>query len=142
MQRKPPTISEQIAEAARAFQKQRTGYAPKSVSVVVNGDTLVITLQGALSPAERLMAQSPDGAVKVQEFHRQLFQNASDTLRDEIKRITNVEVRDGKAQVEPVKGSVVQVFPTGTMVQVFLLTKPLQSESWDGDGSDRAPADI
>ena len=130
-----PTIAEQIAQAATVFQQQRTGRAPKSVNVVVSGDTLVITLQGALSPAEQLMAQSPDGAAKVAEFHRELFQSASDTLRADIKRITNVEVRDAIAEVEPMNGAVVQLFAAGTMVQVFLLTRPLPSQTWNGKES-------
>ena len=127
----PETIAEQIAQAAKAFQRQRTGHEPKSVSVVLGGDTLVVTLHGALSPAEQAMAQSPEGATKVQEFHRQLFHNASDTLRQEIKRITGMEVLEGSAEVDPTCGPVVQVFPSGTMVQVFLLSGKLPSGSFD-----------
>src|SRR5579862_4615926 len=62
------------------------------VAVVLSDDTLVITLHGALSPAEKVLAGSPAGAAQVQEFHRQLFANDSDALRQEIKRITGVEV--------------------------------------------------
>src|SRR5580698_4101035 len=113
------SMAEQIAEAATAFQQERTGRPPKSVSVVLSGDTLVVTLHGALSPAEQAMAQSPQGAAKVREFHRQLFHNASDTLRQEIKRITGMDVREATAEVEPTSGAVVQVFTSGTMVQVF-----------------------
>ncbi len=113
-------MAQQIAEAATAFQTQRTGHAPKSVSVVLSGDTLVVTLHGALSPAEQTLAkQSAEGAAKVQEFHRQLFLTASDTLRNEIKRITGIDVREAVADVEPATGAVVQAFTTGTMVQVF-----------------------
>ena len=115
------TMAEQLAQAAAAFQRERTGHEPKSVTVVLGGDTLVVTLHGALSPAEQAMAQSPDGAAKVQEFHRQLFLNASDTLRQEIKRITGVEVREAAAEVDPKCGAVIQVFSSGAMVQVFLL---------------------
>src|SRR5580658_11005732 len=93
-----PNMAEQIAQAATAFQQQRTGHEPKSVSVVLSGDTLVVTLHGALSPAEQAMAQSPEGAAKVQEFHRQLFLSASESLRNEIKRITGVEVKEAKAE--------------------------------------------
>jgi uncharacterized protein YbcI len=50
---------------------------PKSVTVVLSGNTLVVTLHEALSPAERDMAQSPEGAAKVQEFHRQLFSSSA-----------------------------------------------------------------
>ncbi|MDB5292824.1 MAG: hypothetical protein JWL69_4065 [Phycisphaerales bacterium] len=116
------TMAEQIAQAATAFQSQRTGHGPKSVSVVLGGDTLVVTLHGALSPAEQALAQNPEGAAKVQEFHRQLFLNASDTLRQEIKRITGMEVREAVAEVEPTSGALLQVFTSGTMVQVFLLS--------------------
>jgi uncharacterized protein YbcI len=123
-------MAEQIAQVATTFQQQRTGHQPKSVSVVLGGDTVVVTLHGALSPAEQAMAQSPEGAAKVQEFHRQLFLNASDTLRQEIKRITAMEVLEGSAEVDPTCGPVVQVFPSGTMVQVFLLSGKLPSETF------------
>ncbi len=116
------TIEERIAQAATAFQRERTGHEPKSVIVVLKGDTLVVTLHGALSPAEQAMAQTPEGAAKVQEFHRELFHNDSDMLRKEITRITGMDVREATAQVEPSSGAVIQVFATGTMVQVFQLS--------------------
>jgi uncharacterized protein YbcI len=125
------TMAEQIAQAATAFQQQRTGHEPKSVSVVLGGDTLVVTLHGALSPAEQAMSQSPEGAAKVQEFHRQLFQNASETLRNEIKRITGMDVREVNAEVEPASGTVVHVFTSGTMVQVFLLSGQVPTGSFE-----------
>src|SRR5204862_5525958 len=89
-----PTMAQQIARAASAFEQQRTGNVPTSVTVVHSDGTLVITLHGALSPAERALAKSPNGAAQVQEFHRKLFASASDSLRQEIKRITRVEVRE------------------------------------------------
>jgi uncharacterized protein YbcI len=130
-----PTMSEQIAQAATAFQQQRTGRGPKSVNVVISGDTLVITLHGTLSPAEQALAQSIEGAVKVREFHQQLFLTASETLRKEITRITGVDVWEASSEVEPKTGVVVQAFKTGTMVQVFLLARSLSPEAWNGDGS-------
>jgi hypothetical protein len=59
----------------------------------------------------------------VQEFHRQLFFNSADSIRQEIKRITGREVREAAAEVETVTGAVVHAFTTGAMVQVFLLAK-------------------
>jgi uncharacterized protein YbcI len=123
-------MAERIAKAATAFQQQRTGYKPKSVSVVLSGDTLVITLHGALSPAEQAMAQSPEGAAKVQEFHRQLFHSDADALRQKIGLITGMEVKEATAEVEPTSGAVVQVFTTGTMVQVFLLSGKVPTDEF------------
>ena len=117
------TMAQQVAQAAAAFEKQRTGHAPQAVTVVLGDETLVITLHGALSPAERALAQTPEGAAQVQDFHRQLFNDSADSLRQEIKRITGVDVREAKAEIETTTGTVVQVFSTGTVVQVFLLAR-------------------
>lgn len=129
------SMSEQIAQAANAAEECRTGHSPKSVTVVLNEDTLVITLHGALSPAEMALTQTPAGATQVQEFHRELFTNSSEKLRNEIKRITGVEVREATAEVEMATGTVVQTFTTGTMVQVFLLAKSISAETWKGSGT-------
>jgi uncharacterized protein YbcI len=126
------TMAQQIAEAARGFELLRTGREPKSVTVVLSGDTMVVTLHGALSPAERALAQTPAGAAQVQEFHRQLFADSADSLRGEIKRITGVEVTEAAAEVETHTGTVVHVFTTGTMVQVFLLAHPISADAWHG----------
>src|SRR5579885_1819351 len=80
--------AQQIAQAAVAFEQQRTGnHLPKSVTVVLCESTMVITLHEALLPAEKILAQKPAGAAQVQEFYRQLFSTASEAMRQEIKRI-------------------------------------------------------
>ncbi len=112
-----------LAEAACAFEERRTGHAPRSVSVVLVDDTLVITLRGSLSPAERALAQTPAGALQVQQFHRQLFASSWETLRQEIGRIAGVEVREAVAEV-------LQAFTSGTVVQVFLLARRVPPDSW------------
>jgi len=126
------TMAEQIARAANEFERQRTGHLPQSVTVVMSGDTLVITLHGSLSPGEKVLAQSPAGAAKVQEFHRQLFVTSCEKLQQKIKEITGVEVRETRAEIETSTGAIVQVFTTGTMVQVFLLAGKVPADSWDG----------
>jgi uncharacterized protein YbcI len=122
------TIAQQVAQMASVLQRQRTGHAPKAVTVVLSEDTLVVTLHGALTPAEQALAKSREGAAKVQEFHRQLFRNSVDSLWTEIKRITGREVREAAAEIDPDTGSVVHAFTTGTMVQVFLLAENGRAE--------------
>lgn len=128
------TMAEQIAQAASALAQQRTGITPRSATVVLSDDTLVVTLHGALSPAEKALARTPEGAAQVQDFHRQLFASSVDPLRQEISRITGVEVREAAAEVEPATGTVVHVFTSGTMVQVFLLANGISAETWTGHG--------
>ncbi len=127
-------MAKQIALAACDFEQQRTGNAPKSVTVVLSGDTVVITLHGAFSPAELALAKSPAGAAQMQEFHRQLFDYSADSLRQEIKRITGVDVRDAAVEVEPTTGTFVKAFASGTVVQVYLLADSITAGTWSGNG--------
>jgi uncharacterized protein YbcI len=118
-------VAHQIAQAAIAFEQRRTGHIPRSVAVILSENTLVITLHEALTPAEKALAQTPVGAARVQEFHRQLFSDSADSLRQDIKRITGGEAREATVEVEP---------SSGTMVQVFLLANGVPIGSWSGNG--------
>jgi uncharacterized protein YbcI len=133
------TRAQQLAQAATAFEQRRTGHLPKSVTVVLSDDTLVITLRCALSPAEKALAKSPEGAAQMQEYHRQLFATAADSLREEIKRIIGVPVREANAEIETMTGAVLQRFATGTIVQVFLLAGNVPTDSWSGSTSGNQP---
>jgi uncharacterized protein YbcI len=130
-----PSVTERIGRAAIACQQQRTGHMPKSAAVILNEDTLVITLHDALSPAERALAKTPEGAAQVQEFHRQLFQTSAEALRHEISRITQVDVCEATAELATETAAVAHVFASGAMVQVFLLAHAVQAGSWSGAGS-------
>ena len=129
------TMARQIAEVAIAFEKQRTGHLPKSASVVLSEDTLVITLRGALSPAEMALARDSTGAAQLQELHRRLFASTSEPLRREIETITGIRVREATAEIESTTATVVEVFMTGTVVQVFLLAGRVKTQTWsEGPG--------
>lgn len=135
MTRLDPTMAEQVANAVSVFQTQRTGYAPEAVRVVLNEDTLVVTLHEALSPAEKDLSRTPEGAVQLQEYHRQLFKDSVDVLRQEIKRITGIAVGEAAAEVETASGAMMHAFTTGTVVQVFQLAGAIPLDAWNGNGS-------
>ena len=118
------SVAERVADVAATYQLQVTGHAASAVSVVISEDVLVVTLHGALSDAERSLAQSPEGARRVQEFHREMFAHSSQQLRDQIKEIIGRPVSEAIAEVEPKSGSVIHAFSSGTLVQVFLLGSP------------------
>ena len=136
MKQLDPTMAQQVAEAICGFQAQRTGFAPKAVTLVLSDDTLVVTLHEALSLAEKDLSRTPEGALQVQEFHRQLFSSSLDVLREEIKRITGVAVGEAAAEVETTTGAVVHAFTTGTMVQVFRFASNIPADVWNANGGD------
>ena len=114
----PNTIAEQIAEAAGRFQPACTGHTPQSVTVVFGRDTLVITLHGALSPAEKVLAQSA-GAAQVRSFTAGFSPVPPPPSITRSSASAGREVREAAAEVEPATGTVVHAFTTGAMVQVF-----------------------
>jgi uncharacterized protein YbcI len=125
----PLSMAQQIAQTAIAFEEKRLGRKPTSVTAVLGGDTLVITMHGVLSPAEQTLAASPAGAAQLREYHQQLFQISSDPLRREIERITGLKICEEAKN----KGTAaVQVTVVGTVVQVFLLGGQLPGDSWSG----------
>lgn len=127
-----PTMAQQVAQVITALQEQRTGNSPKAVSVVLSDDTLVVTLHEALSPAERALSGTPDGAAQVQEYHRRLFDDSIGLLRQEIQRITGVKVVEAAVEMETKTGAIVHAFTSGTMVQVFQLAGSISLETWNG----------
>ncbi len=118
------TIGQWIARAARAFEKRRIKHGRKWVAVFMNEDTIVIALHGSLTAAEKALAQSPAGAARVREFHRQMFADAPTVLHRKIKSITGMEVRDTTAEIDPKTGQVVQVFTTETVGEEFRADRP------------------
>lgn len=126
------SMAQHVARVARDFQQQRTGHAPRAVTVVLSEGTLVVTLHEVLTPAELALARTPAGAEQVREFHRNLFDTSVGEFRTEIERITGVLVREAAAEVETTTGTVVHVFTSGTMVQVFQLSGGLSAETWNG----------
>lgn len=124
-------MAQRLADAVTRFQTERTGHAPKSVTVNLCADILVATLHEALSPAEIVLSQSLDGASFVRDFHRQLFESAVGSLREEINRITGVPVQEAAVEAETVTGAVEHAFSNGTMVQVFRLANRIAPEAWN-----------
>jgi uncharacterized protein YbcI len=115
-------IAKQLADAANHFQTQRTGHAAKGVTVVLTDNTLVVNFHGALTPAEKQLSRTPAGAAQVQEFHRQLFANSSDGMREEILRLTGRHVCEASGEIADSTAVVMQSLTTGDMVQVYSLT--------------------
>ena len=114
-------LSNDLTRIALSIQAERTGHAPKGVTVVANDNTIVFTFQEALTPAEKILAQTESGAAKVEQYHRALFAVSCSELRKEICRLTGRKVREAAAALEPATGALVHPFASGTIVHIFEL---------------------
>ena len=98
--------------------------------MVLSGDTLVITLHEALTAAEKALASTASGSAEIQEFHKKLFDTSSAEFRQIIKEIVGFDVREARTEVCSSTGTVVQVFSSGTVVQVYLLANGVPTDTW------------
>lgn len=112
------SITDQIAQGVWDFELERTGYAPEAVSVVLNNDILVIKRHRALAPAERFLAATDDW---LHGFPRDRLISPSDTIWQDIERITGREFYECTAETEHFASNIQHVFATGALVQVFRL---------------------
>ena len=113
--------AKQLAEVARQFEIHRTGRTPESATALVVDHSLVITLRGMLSPADKLLTKSPVGAAQVRELHRQLFHTSCSSLLQEIEEITESDVLEATSEVAT---------DTGTVVLVCLLRSGVKDSYW------------
>jgi uncharacterized protein YbcI len=126
------SIAKQVAQAAAVCHRDRTGHAPESVAVVLNGDTVVVTLHGALTLAEQTLAKSEEGAAKIQEFHRRLFASSLEPLATRIREIVGSDVVEAVTEINGKVETHEVVFATGTIVQVLRLSGPVAAGAWSG----------
>jgi|ERR1700722_1659106 uncharacterized protein YbcI len=124
------TIAQQLARAARVSERRQTMHGRNWVVVFLNEKTIVIALHGSLTEAEKIQLQSPTGAARVREVHRQLFSNESATLLRQVKRLTGMEVLDLTVEFEPETCSVVHFITTNTVGEEFLsaIESPVESQ--------------
>lgn len=114
------TIAQQLARSACVSEKRQAIHGRNWVVVFLNEKTIVIALHGTLTAAEKAQFQSPAGAARVREFHRQLFEDKSAPLIGQIKRLTGMEVLGTTAEFELKTSSVVHLITTNTVGEKFL----------------------
>ena len=118
-------LARQVAQAAGSFEHLLLGRTPRSVTVVADGNWMVVSLHESFSPVERRLAADAEGASRVKDFHRYLFDNSLDSLRSHIRRSTGVELCGAIAHIDTTTGSVLKTFTTNHGVELFLLGQGL-----------------
>ena len=131
----PPSdiwAAKQLADLARQFETHRTGRAPESVTAVLIDDSLVISLRGVLSSAEKELAKTPVGAAQVRENHRQQFLDSGSSFPQQIEVLTGVAVLEATSEVST---------HNGTVVYVVLLASYVAASTWTESKTEPTPLD-
>jgi len=84
------TITAQpVVRAARSVPEQRTDRVPHSVAIDLGDDTLVITLEPVVSPAEKMSPSAAADALQMREIYRQFIGDALASLRQHMKELSD-----------------------------------------------------
>jgi len=107
-------LRQQITEAVSDFQKAQMAVSCESVAVDFHDETLVVTLTGTTSPAERNYARDPRARELLERFYHQLFEVIKPILEAKIQEITRRQVRRSQLNIDPESGTgVILVTLTG-----------------------------
>jgi len=118
-------VARQVAQATGSFEHLLLGRPPTSVTVVVKGDSMVITIHETFSDVERRLARDDQGRHRVRDFHRYLFDTTLDLLREHVEENTGVQLHGALAHVDMTTGSVVKTLTTDADIELFLLGEGL-----------------
>jgi hypothetical protein len=115
-------LARRVAHAAGTFEHLLVGRVPASVTVVTDGEWMVLSIHEAFSPGERRVATNGNGGPgKVEAYHRYLFNQGLESLCGHVRTCTGVWFRSGAVHVDRETGSVLKTLTTRPAVDMFLL---------------------
>jgi len=115
-------LARRVAHAAGTFEHLLVGRVPSSVTVVTDGEWMVLSIHEAFSPGERRVATNGNGGPgKVEAYHRYLFNQGLESLCGHVRTCTGVWFRSGAVHVDRETGSVLKTLTTRPAVDMFLL---------------------
>jgi uncharacterized protein YbcI len=118
-------LARHVAQATGSFENLLVGRSPNSVTIVADGDWMVVTLHESFTDTERRIARDAAGAARVDAFHRYLFDHSLEALAAHVRKATGVEIRGAIAHVDRHTGSVLKTFTTHPNVDLLLLEQGL-----------------
>ena len=119
-------LARRVAKAAGTFEHERFGRSPSRVTVVTGGDWMVVCLQSALAPLERIVARHcGDTAAEIERRHRTRVERSLDELRGYVHDRTGIELVAAMVSVDAATGSILTTFTTTLTMDLFLLGQGL-----------------
>ncbi|MDR7418609.1 MAG: DUF2294 domain-containing protein [Armatimonadota bacterium] len=85
-------LEAEISETMTRFQREQMGRGPDEAKCFILGDLVVVRLRNVLTPAERLLAATPEGRRLIKEMRNQLLETSRAAIEDAIVRVTGCRV--------------------------------------------------
>ncbi len=103
-------LSATLADVITKFEEEEMGITPSEVTVMVEGDLILVHLKEVLSPSERNLAQTATGQAVLQRFNNLLFDAGSrPSIREQVSQAVKRQVLEVQTSLSPLTGSLVVV---------------------------------
>ena len=111
-------LSAKLAAQIMKFEQEEMNAHPGEVTVIVEGDLVMVHIKEVLSPSERVLAQTEAGQTILQRFNNLLFNEGSvPSIKDQVSQTLKRTVLDIQTSLSPL---------TGSLVVIFMLEKALE----------------
>ncbi|KKB35581.1 DUF2294 domain-containing protein [Bacillus thermotolerans] len=110
MQKKKGFMESEISKAITQWEKDFLGRGSVSVKTDILRDSIIIYLQGILTPAEYAVSQSKEGMLSIKSTRSELVECGLDDLKKMILSITGEEVKSFHTDLSTRTGERVMVF--------------------------------
>lgn len=105
-------IEAAVCEGISRFEREYRGRGPKEIRAYLQGDVLIVRLQGLLTPAEQQLAQTPPdkGRDLLKQVRTHLIETAKPLLQAMVREITGVQVVSLHHDISTVTGEAFVLF--------------------------------
>lgn len=107
----------EISEAMIKFEKEFMGRGPKETKTYLLKDMLFVRLKGVLTPAEKQLSKTAEGATLIKKTRVQLLEGARPLLKNIISEITGCQIKSLHTDIST---------KTGERVIIFILDQNLE----------------
>lgn len=109
-------LEDKISNLMVRFQKEQFGRGAESAKTYILEDMIIVRLKGVLTPAEKQLAQTPEGKSVIKEFRYHLEQICRPQMEELIQHITRAKVISLHCDIST---------KTGERVDIFILDRSL-----------------
>jgi uncharacterized protein YbcI len=108
-----------ISDEMMAFQHEFVGRGPERIRTRIVEDLVIVRSFGVFTPAERQLANSPEGRRLIKAMRQQVLEAGRPVLEDIVKRHTGAEVVTVHSDIST---------KSGEWMDVFVLDRSIEEE--------------
>ena len=112
-------LEAEISNAVTQFEREHLGRGPKETHTYIMQDMILIRLKGVLTPAEKNLAKTADGARLIKRLRLSLIENSRSLLENIITDTTGAKLKSLHSDISS---------HTGERVLVFVLDRDIEKE--------------